>query len=115
MRVPDKYASFALLAEAETEGTDYRIHTAPQPSPIVIIAPHGGAIEPGTSEIAAAIARNSYSLYCFEGLKPDRPHADLHITSERFDESRGVPWLRVPKSQWPFTAAATETTQSLYG
>ena len=90
MSVPDRYSSFARLAEAETEGTDYRIHTASRPPPIVIIAPHGGAIEPGTSEIAAAIARNAYSLYCFEGLKPDRAHADLHITSEQFDEPHCV-------------------------
>ena len=115
MRVPDKYASFALLAEAETEGTDYRIHTAPQPSPIVIIAPHGGAIEPGTSEIAAAIARNSIRSIVSRVSNPI--DLTLIFTSRQSDSTNlaASAWLRVPKLRWPFTAAATETTQSLYG
>jgi phage replication-related protein YjqB (UPF0714/DUF867 family) len=50
-----------------------------------VIAPHGGKIEVGTSEIARAIAEDCYSLYCFEGLRR-RPHRDLHITSTKFDE-----------------------------
>ena len=52
-----------------------------------MIAPHGGKIEPGSSEIAAAIAGESYSLYSFDGLRR-RPHRDLHITSTNFDEPR---------------------------
>jgi len=52
-----------------------------------VIAPHGGKIEPGTSEMAMAIAGGSYSLYSFEGLR-SRPHRHLHITSTNFDEPR---------------------------
>ena len=52
-----------------------------------MIAPHGGKIEPGSSEIAAAIAGESHSLYSFDGLRR-RPHRDLHITSTNFDEPR---------------------------
>jgi phage replication-related protein YjqB (UPF0714/DUF867 family) len=52
---------------------------------VAIIAPHGGKIEPGTSEIAAAIAGDDYSLYRFQGLR-DRPREELHITSAKFDE-----------------------------
>lgn len=44
-----------------------------------------GPIEPGTSEIARAIAGTDLSLYLFEGRKPDG-NGDLHIASERFDE-----------------------------
>jgi phage replication-related protein YjqB (UPF0714/DUF867 family) len=54
---------------------------------VAIIAPHGGRIEPATSEIASAIAADSYSSYCFEGLRR-RPHSDLHIKSTNFDEPR---------------------------
>ena len=35
---------------------------------IVIIAPHGGGIEPGTSELAIAIAGEELSFAVFEGL-----------------------------------------------
>jgi len=51
----------------------------------VIIAPHGGGIEPGTSEIADAIAADDLSFYAFEGIK-SRGNGHLHITSARFDE-----------------------------
>jgi phage replication-related protein YjqB (UPF0714/DUF867 family) len=86
----DRYASFASLAAYETEGVDYQIRIARRTSPIVIVAAHGGTVEPGTSQIAASIAANRFSLYCFEGLRSGRPHRDLHITSERFDEPRAL-------------------------
>ncbi len=81
----DRYRNFAQLRKGETEGIDYRICITERASFAAIIAPHGGRIEPGTSEIAAAIAENAHSLYCFEGLG-NRPHRDLHITSTNFDE-----------------------------
>ena len=84
----DRYLSFADLAAHEREGVDYRIRAIDRDAPVAVVAPHGGEIEPGTSEIAAAIAGDDLSLYCFEGLKLGRPHGDLHITSPRFDEPR---------------------------
>lgn len=85
----DRYDSFAMLAANEIEGVDYRICVTERASPIAIVAPHGGLIEPGTSQIAAAIAADRFSLYCFEGL--DRANsARLHITSSRFDEPRAL-------------------------
>lgn len=81
----DRYGDFSHLRDNETEGIDYRIIVAETESFAGIIAPHGGRIEPGTSEIAAAIAGSVHSLYCFEGLRK-RPHGDLHIKSARFDE-----------------------------
>ncbi len=86
----DKYKSYSALAAAETEGVDYRKFFTERPSPVLIAAPHGGTIEPGTSELAVAIAGNDLSLYCFEGLKPNRPHSDLHIESHLFDEPEGL-------------------------
>jgi phage replication-related protein YjqB (UPF0714/DUF867 family) len=90
MATPDAYSSFDALAQIELEGVDFQIRLTCRPSPVVVIAPHGGAIEPGTSEIAVSIAADSFSVYCFEGLKPGRPHQDLHITSTRFDEPNGL-------------------------
>lgn len=54
-----------------------------------VIAPHGGSIEPGTSEIAEAIADDHLSFYAFEALKPG-PHGAYHITSHRFDEPQAL-------------------------
>lgn len=87
--VEDRYASFRQLAAAERYGVDFRICVVRRDSPVAVIAPHGGKIEPGTSELACAIAAENHNLYCFEGLRP-RPHHDLHITSTRFDEPRGL-------------------------
>ncbi|MGD9657451.1 MAG: poly-gamma-glutamate hydrolase family protein [Methylocystis sp.] len=85
----DRYDSFATLAAYEIQGVDYRIRIARRASPIAIIAPHGGLIEPATSDIAAAIAADRFSLYCFEGLNRANS-ARLHITSSRFDEPRAL-------------------------
>ena len=54
-------------------------------SDVLIIAPHGGLIEAGTSEIAGLIAGEDHRLFSFEGLKPRGSNRDLHITSHRFD------------------------------
>src|SRR3974390_136427 len=83
----DRYRSYAELRENEREDIDFRIFVIDRAASVAVIAPHGGRIEPGTSEIATAIAGTSYSLYCFEGLRR-RPHRDLHITSTNFDEPR---------------------------
>jgi phage replication-related protein YjqB (UPF0714/DUF867 family) len=81
-----KYLSFADLAQAERLGTDYRITVLERPrSNVLIVAPHGGTIEVGTSEIARLIAGDEHNLFSFEGLKPRGPSRDLHITSHRFD------------------------------
>jgi phage replication-related protein YjqB (UPF0714/DUF867 family) len=85
----DKYKNFAELSANEIENTDYRIELCRRKSPVAIIAPHGGRIEAGTSEIALAIAGIDYNLYLFEGIKP-KGNADLHITSTQFDEPRCV-------------------------
>jgi phage replication-related protein YjqB (UPF0714/DUF867 family) len=84
--VADRYRSFAALDAEQKRGIDYQIRLEDRGTAIVVVAPHGGRIEPGSSEIAMAIARNDYSFYAFEGLRSGRPHGDLHITSTRFDE-----------------------------
>jgi phage replication-related protein YjqB (UPF0714/DUF867 family) len=81
-----KYASFAELKQHEAQGRDFRVLQVDRPgSRAVVIAPHGGMIEAGTSEIAGLVAGGDHSLFCFEGLKPYGENRDLHITSHRFD------------------------------
>ena len=79
------YMSFKELADREVEGQDYRIRVELRDAPALIMAPHGGKIEPATSEIAEAIAGMDYSFYTFEGLKADG-NSVLHIESHLFDE-----------------------------
>ncbi len=86
----DRYSSFKTLAAAERRGEDYDFRAVDRGKAVVLVAPHGGFIEPGTSEIAEAIAGDDLSLYVFEGLRPKRPHGDLHITSHLFDEPEGL-------------------------
>ncbi len=82
----DKYESFAELAARETHGRDYRIRALERTgSRVIVLAPHGGSIEIGTSELAELVAGTEHSLFVFEGLKPYGTHRDLHITSHRFD------------------------------
>jgi phage replication-related protein YjqB (UPF0714/DUF867 family) len=84
----DHYRSFAELRANEREFVDYRIIAVDRGSPVTIIAPHGGRIEPPTSTIAALVAAGTFNLYAFEGLRADLQHHELHITSHNFDEPR---------------------------
>ena len=88
----DTYRSYMHLATQERENRDYAITALRRNASIVIIAPHGGGIEPGTSELARAIAGKDYSLYLFEGRKSTGNGA-LHITSTNFDEPRCLEML----------------------
>ena len=83
------YSSFKELADCEVEGRDYRIRIESRDPRVLILAPHGGRIEPATVEIAEAIAGTNYSFYAFEGLKRDGNNV-LHIESHLFDEPRAL-------------------------
>jgi phage replication-related protein YjqB (UPF0714/DUF867 family) len=85
----DRYRSYQQLMTGEREGRDFLIHVREGSSGLAVIAPHGGGIEPGTMELAEAIAGTVHSLYCFEGIKRKK-NFDLHISSEYFDEPAGV-------------------------
>ncbi|CAD0090120.1 unnamed protein product [Aureobasidium vineae] len=82
--------SFQEIASAKIEGTDYKILVKDRGSAIVIIAPHGGDIEPGTSQIAAAVAGDDLSLYDFQGLRNTHGHRELHLSSHLFDEPQAL-------------------------
>jgi phage replication-related protein YjqB (UPF0714/DUF867 family) len=88
----DRYRNFAALSAAEPAAA-FSISLCDRASPVVVAAPHGGGIEPGTSEIAMAIAGEDLSYYLFEG-HGRHGNARLHITSSNFDEPRGLALLR---------------------
>lgn len=90
MKQKDTYANFAALNAQEREDVDFCVCAVPrETASTVILAPHGGGIEPGTSEIAKQIAGKDLSYATFEGLKPTG-NSRLHITSTRFDEPRSL-------------------------
>jgi phage replication-related protein YjqB (UPF0714/DUF867 family) len=85
----DMYTSFGELTLNETEGTDYVILARKGASSIAVIAPHGGGIEPGTADIADAVAADRYAFVAFKGIKRTG-NAALHIRSDRFDEPTAI-------------------------
>lgn len=78
--MPDKYSSFKQLFRKERSGTDFTITSLEGQTNTLILVPHGGGIEPGTSELGQAIASHDYSLYDFKGIKATN-NKDLHIAS----------------------------------
>lgn len=85
----DRYHTFADLAANQELGIDYDIRIVDRRTPVVILAPHGGFIEPQTSEIAKTIAGDDLSFYAFEALT-NGSHGDFHITSHLFDEPKAI-------------------------
>jgi phage replication-related protein YjqB (UPF0714/DUF867 family) len=86
----DCHANFDSLSRAHREGVDYHVTVERRGSGVAIVAPHGGHIERGTSEVARAIASDDFDLYLFEGALPALNFETLHITSTRFDEPRAL-------------------------
>jgi phage replication-related protein YjqB (UPF0714/DUF867 family) len=82
----DSYQSFTELKQHEV---DYSLELCDRDSPVTILAPHGGNIEPHTSDIAKLIAADTYNYFCFNGQKSGS-NRDLHITSHRYDEEQAV-------------------------
>jgi phage replication-related protein YjqB (UPF0714/DUF867 family) len=85
----DRYKNFVDLAAHEKENSDFRVRSQERHGAAAVIEPHGDGIEPGTSELAEAIASADLSYYAFEGLKRN-DNGVLHITSSRFDEPKAV-------------------------
>jgi phage replication-related protein YjqB (UPF0714/DUF867 family) len=85
----DRYKNFAELQEGEKADEDYTILYRAADSGIAVMAPHGGGIEPGTIDIADALAGGEFTFYAFKGLKKTG-NKILHISSNTFDEALGV-------------------------
>lgn len=86
----DKYDSFRELEKAAVEARDYSIAYSYGHSGVVVMAPHGGEIEPGTTEVARAVAGKEHGFYSFTGLRRKDNAELLHLTSSHFDEPRAV-------------------------
>jgi phage replication-related protein YjqB (UPF0714/DUF867 family) len=82
----DKYSCFAELTHYEN---DFELDFCDRKSPVTILAPHGGRIEPHTTAIARLIAGKNYNYFCFNGKK-EGCNNDLHITSHRYDAKQAL-------------------------
>lgn len=79
----DKYRSMIELKQNENE---WSIITSKKPHPILSLAPHGGSIEAGTSELALLVSQKlQCSYYTFKG-QLDTGNSSLHVTSTHYDE-----------------------------
>ncbi len=79
------YRSFEELARRAPEGSTWSRALVARASPFLIAAPHGGGIEPGTTELAQAVAGDDFALYSLLGTRP-RGNLRLHLPSHRFDD-----------------------------
>lgn len=79
------------LKENETENVDWDKSHADNESPVLIIAPHGGSIEPHTDIIATAIGGDNFNLFIFRGLRRKNKDPWLHVTSTKYEEDDLMP------------------------
>lgn len=79
----NEYSNFEELKNS-VRNDSYKIEVKYVKSPISIVAPHGGNIEVGTTEMTKIISGDTYNFYTFNGIPNDSDH--LHITSHNFDE-----------------------------
>ena len=84
--IAQKSSSFKELSLLKKEGQDFEIKLRTGTSDSLVMAIHGGTIEPGTTELADATAGEKHSYYSFSGLVDD--YAGLHLTSTEFDEPK---------------------------
>ncbi len=83
------YKNFKELSENEIAGEDFRITKISRNSPVLVMAPHGGRIELGTTEITRSLAANQYSFYSFQGIK-NKNNYSLHISSNNYQEPQAL-------------------------
>lgn len=86
---PDTYRNFEHLSRHEREGVDFTIEFRDRGSSLLVMAPHGGRIEPLTFRLARLIAGKDFSFYGFRAIK-EAGNWKLHLTSHRFDEPAGL-------------------------
>jgi phage replication-related protein YjqB (UPF0714/DUF867 family) len=98
--IVDSYRHFDQLRQQAQQGLDYVIRRRSGNSGILVAAPHGGGIEPGTGDMADAVAGQQHAFYCFKGIKKQGNRV-LHITSNRFDEPLAM--SMVAEANWILT------------
>lgn len=81
-----EYPSMTALRKVEQEGVAFDLTWTITASPLIVVAPHGGSIEPRTSELTRAIAGAEHTQCRFEGKLPaGHNYPRLHVTSEHWD------------------------------
>jgi phage replication-related protein YjqB (UPF0714/DUF867 family) len=83
---PHSYAE--ILSRGHVLGEDFRVEFDDGKIELcLLIAPHGGGIEPGSSEIMRAVVEvGGWAFYEFAGFLRQGNKEALHITSSDFDE-----------------------------
>ena len=93
--------------EKTTEGVDWRKDTKHRESKVLIVAPHGGSIEQGTTELTKALADKGNYDYSFEGIRP-KNNSELHVTSTHYDDPTLNQMIKTVLQLFRFMAAGTE-------
>ena len=113
----DLYGSMTELLSvlSKRENIDWKIESKKDNEDIVIFAPHGGSIEPGTTELAQATSEiGSYSYFSFLGLKSSN-NFQLHITSTNYDEPTLLDMQKYAKYSVAYHGASGEEPMVLIG
>src|SRR5699024_1232773 len=87
MRKQDYYKSMTELYNDTKEGIDWKKDTRDVGKSVLIVAPHGGNIEQGTSELTKLVANNGdFDYFSFEAIRPSN-NTQLHVTSTNYDDA----------------------------
>ena len=79
------FRSYRQLRSHAQRGRDYRVFVRKGQTGLLVMAPHGGGIEPGTDTLASALAGRWHAFYGLVG-RMTRGNARLRLPSHRFDE-----------------------------
>ena len=86
----DTYANFAELEANTTIGVDYELYSIQRSPQLIVMTPHGGGIETGTSEVVVALSDLlKASRYIFEAKRSSN-NRELHLTSTHYDEPQAI-------------------------
>jgi phage replication-related protein YjqB (UPF0714/DUF867 family) len=81
----------------------------------LLVAPHGGGIEPMTSQIVVAVARvTGRAYYLFEGLLQRGNWGRLHMDSTTFDEPDFTALVQETNYVISFHGAERDRTRTIY-
>lgn len=100
----DRYKNFSELSAKRPRS--YKIDFREINDDVLIFTPHGGGIEPGTTELCEWFAKRSFSFYTFTGR--GKKCRDLHLTSTKFDEPQLLELLRKHKRAVSFHGMTDE-------
>jgi phage replication-related protein YjqB (UPF0714/DUF867 family) len=110
----DMYANFNELKADTVAEVDYHIEAKKRNSDIIMMTPHGGGIEVGTSELVSFAANGIFSEYAFEGWRTSN-NGELHITSTNFDEPTCLNMVLASKHVVAFHGYADTVKHTLIG